>query len=101
MNLFSFHLVQSDVQRAHAAGIANVDVYIFPDSSQDPSSSTSQIINNLLSQGLLTSNMIWFDIEGTQYWSSSCSSNQQWLATAISTAENMYRGCGLSTCVGM
>ena len=41
------------------------------------------------------------DIEGSQYWSSSCSSNQDWLSTAITTVNNLYKGCGLSTCVGI
>ena len=58
-------------------------------------------VNDLLNDGVLTTNMIWMDIEGSEYWSSSCSDNQNWLAEAISTIEGMYKGCGLSSCVGI
>jgi len=59
------------------------------------------LINKLKSDGVLTNNMVWFDIEGSQYWSASCSTNQNWLASAISTVNGLYKGCGLSTCVGI
>ena len=90
-----------DVARAHAAGIPNIDVYIFPDTSQSASSSMTTLINDLKNAGVLTTNMIWMDIENTAYWSSSCSDNQSWLSDAISTIQSMYSGCGLSTCVGI
>lgn len=93
--------VASDISRGKSAGICCLDVYIFPDTSQSASSSMTTLINNLLDDGALTNNMVWMDIEGTQYWSSSCSSNQSWLSEAISTIESMYNGCGQSTCVGI
>ena len=88
------------VQSAHAAGYKYIDVYVFPNTNLDAASSMQQLMNTMLSEGVLTNNMIWMDIEGTQYWSSSCSTNQQWLATAINTIQGMYKGCGLSSCVG-
>ena len=80
---------------------ANVDVYIFPDTSQSASSLISSFVNQMLSSGVLNTNMVWMDIEGPQYWSSSCTSNQNWLAEAISTIDSLYKGCGLSSCVGI
>lgn len=81
--------------------IHNIDVYIFPNTAQDPASQMTSYINSLKADGVLTNNMVWMDIEGSQYWSTSCSSNQQWLATAISTVQNLYSGCGLPSCVGI
>lgn len=59
------------------------------------------LINDLKSAGVLTKNMVWMDIENTAYWSSSCTDNQNWLSDAISTINSLYKGCGLSTCVGI
>ena len=79
----------------------NVDVYIFPNTGHSASSEMSDYISALISDGVLTTNMVWIDIEGSQYWSSSCSTNQSWLSEAISTIDSMYKGCGLSSCVGI
>jgi hypothetical protein len=79
----------------------NVDVYIFPDTSNSASSEITSYMNSMLSAGILTTNMVWMDIENTAYWSSSCSSNVDWLQEAVNTIDSMYKGCGLSTCVGI
>merc|ERR1711879_1478 len=79
----------------------NVDVYIFPDTSHSASDEMTSYINALKSDGVLKKNMVWMDIEGSEYWSSSCSSNQNWLKEAIDTINSLYKGCGLSTCVGI
>eukprot|EP01095_Lingulamoeba_sp_RSL-Kostka_P016016 TRINITY_DN761_c0_g1_i1.p1 TRINITY_DN761_c0_g1~~TRINITY_DN761_c0_g1_i1.p1 ORF type:complete len:238 (-),score=54.37 TRINITY_DN761_c0_g1_i1:816-1469(-) len=92
--------LQSDVSKCKAAGM-NCDVYIFPDTSQNAASSITTIVNKMISEGVLTNNMIWMDIESTASWSTSCSSNVNWLSEAISTAESLYKGCGLSTCIGI
>merc|ERR1719197_1069303 len=57
------------------------------------------LVNDMKSSGVLSKNMIWMDIENTNYRSSS--SNQSWLSEAISTINGLYKGCGLSTCVGI
>merc|ERR1712000_71355 len=80
---------------------ANVDVYIFPDTSYSASSEITSYITDLINDGVLTTNMVWMDIEGSEYWSSSCSDNQNWLKEAIDTVNSLYKGCGLSTCVGI
>lgn len=54
--------VASDISRGHEAGICCLDVYIFPDTDQDASSSMTTLINNLLDDGALTNNMVWMDI---------------------------------------
>jgi hypothetical protein len=61
----------------------------------------SDYISSLLADGVLNTNMVWMDIEGTEYWSSSCSSNQSWLSDAINEINSLYKGCGLSSCVGI
>merc|ERR1712000_75492 len=81
--------------------VANVDVYIFPDTSYSASSEITSYITDLINDGVLTTNMVWMDIEGSEYWSSSCSDNQNWLKEAIDTVNSLYKGCGLSTCVGI
>eukprot|EP00012_Vannella_robusta_P009541 CAMPEP_0206202238 /NCGR_PEP_ID=MMETSP0166-20121206/12048_1 /ASSEMBLY_ACC=CAM_ASM_000260 /TAXON_ID=95228 /ORGANISM="Vannella robusta, Strain DIVA3 518/3/11/1/6" /LENGTH=205 /DNA_ID=CAMNT_0053621113 /DNA_START=311 /DNA_END=925 /DNA_ORIENTATION=+ len=81
--------------------IKNIDVYIFPDTSHSASSLMNSFIKDLKKDGVLTNNMIWMDIEGTQYWSGSCSNNQKWLKEAINTINGLYTGCGHSTCVGI
>jgi hypothetical protein len=53
--------VQQNIKNAHAAGIANVDVYIFPDTKQSASSSMKTIVQNMLNQGVLSKNMIWYE----------------------------------------
>lgn len=50
--------VASDVSRALEAGVGNVDVYIFPDTNEDPSSSMQDIMNQLLDDGVMTNNMV-------------------------------------------
>ena len=79
----------------------NIDVYIFPNTDQDAATQMTSYINSLKADGVLTTNMVWMDIEGSQYWSSSCSTNQQWLSTAIATIQSLYSGCGLPSCVGI
>ena len=81
--------------------IPNVDIYIFPDPFYDASDLIGGYITDLINDGVLQSNMVWFDIEGTQYWYSSCATNQNWLAEAIDTVNSLYKGCGLDSCVGI
>jgi len=90
-----------NVKNAHAGGIPNVDVYIFPNISYNPTTMTSNIVTALKNAGALSKNMIWFDIESPSYWSSSASSNINWLQSAVNEANSLYKGCGLSTCVGI
>lgn len=91
----------ASINDAHAAGIPYVDGYIFPCySCGNPAQQMDDTINYLKSNGIApltnglthseymsahnhtgaapltaTVGMIWLDIEGTQYWSSSASSN--------------------------
>merc|ERR1712110_153786 len=43
----------------------NVDVYIFPDTGNSASSEITSYMNTMLSAGILTTNMVWMDIENT------------------------------------
>ena len=53
--------MKGDVSNALSAGISNVDVYIFPDTNLDPSSSMQTLVNNMKNDGVLTKNMIWYE----------------------------------------
>lgn len=101
-------LVAHDIQRAHAAGIKNVDVYIFPDTKKGATEQTRATIQHLLNDGVLKSNMVWLeemsfirnrarmDIEGTQYWTSNCNTNANFLREMINTVDSMYKGLELT-----
>jgi len=64
---------------ARAAGIPYVDAYHFPDVNVNAKQQVSDNINNLKSKGA-NIGMLWFDIEGTQYWRD-CSFNQKLFTT--------------------
>jgi len=60
--------VAASVAAAWAGGMAHVDVYMFPDpTAGNPAGQVQECVNNLRSQGV-TFGMLWFDIEGPQYW---------------------------------
>lgn len=49
--------VDGNVRNARAAGIANVDVYVFPDINQDPVQQSKNTVGRLIAAGTLTKNM--------------------------------------------
>jgi hypothetical protein len=57
------------VANAWAGGMAHVDVYMFPCPHCGKSASTQvdELVSYLRSHGVKFG-MIWFDIEGPQYW---------------------------------
>jgi len=56
------------IKNAWAAGLAHVDAYIFPCfKCGNPAGQVSATVNYLKSNDVKFG-MIWFDIEGTQYW---------------------------------
>eukprot|EP00766_Chilomastix_caulleryi_P006132 gnl/Chilomastix_caulleri/806.p1 GENE.gnl/Chilomastix_caulleri/806~~gnl/Chilomastix_caulleri/806.p1 ORF type:complete len:195 (+),score=27.70 gnl/Chilomastix_caulleri/806:41-625(+) len=86
---------------AVAAGYKNIDFYIFPDVDKDPVEQVRNTINFLKSNNLQKGNMLWIDVENTDLFFSSCSSNITFLHTVFDTANSMWTGCGLKYCVGM
>merc|ERR1712130_429790 len=71
--------------------MGNVDVYIFPDTKMSASSLMKTLVNDMKNSGVLDKNMIWMDIENTNYWSSSCvgiySSSSQWSPIMCDTSK--------------
>jgi len=76
----------TSIKNAHAAGIQFADVYIFPCSKcGNPQGQIHSMVNalksagcgqtNSTSQGATGWGQIWLDIEGTQYWTTSTSTN--------------------------
>jgi len=76
----------TSIKNAHAGGITYVDVYIVPcPTCGNPGGQVSSMVNALRSAGCPQTNgtqggnewgQIWLDIEGTQYWTSSAATNQ-------------------------
>jgi len=69
------------IKNARAAGISYVDAYHFPDTKLNAKQQVTDNINNLKSHGA-TIGMLWFDIEGTQYWKD-CNFNQNFLQEMV------------------
>ncbi|KAH3756076.1 glycoside hydrolase family 25 protein [Pelomyxa schiedti] len=94
--------IGENYHNAVSAGIYPVDVYIFPDYGLDPAGQVNSTITSLFEDDVLYhDNMIWMDVEGTEYWIGTCDENIQFLHTVISTAEAMYSDCGLKYCIGI
>lgn len=49
------------VQRAHAAGIRAVDLYMFPHTELNPKTWMHTALSKFKADGILTTNMIWLD----------------------------------------
>ncbi|GKT15962.1 Glycoside hydrolase, family 25 like protein [Aduncisulcus paluster] len=91
-----------DYSRAKAAGIANIDFYLFPCTEQGIDK-IKTIISSLKSAGCHAKNMIWLDIEAADgCWSSSTSTNVSFVQEVIDYINGEWTGCGLSTgCTGI
>jgi len=64
------------VANAWSAGLAHVDVYIFPCPSCGNAAGQINNMINFLSQHQTKYGMIWLDIEGPQYWSTNQANNR-------------------------
>eukprot|EP00766_Chilomastix_caulleryi_P001023 gnl/Chilomastix_caulleri/2002.p1 GENE.gnl/Chilomastix_caulleri/2002~~gnl/Chilomastix_caulleri/2002.p1 ORF type:complete len:220 (-),score=38.12 gnl/Chilomastix_caulleri/2002:63-722(-) len=73
---------------AKAAGIKYIDWYIFPTINKSASSQINSTISFLKSNNLLSGNMIWIDVEGPEYFYSSCSSNVNFFHQIFDEAKN-------------
>jgi len=85
------------IKNARAAGIAYVDAYMFPCAKCGASASTqvSDCVNNLRNNGA-NFGMLWFDIEGSQYWRDQ-NFNRNWMTEALSKASSMGVKIGVYT----
>jgi hypothetical protein len=103
----------STIKNAWNGGMAHVDGYIFPCySCGNPAKQVDDTINylasnsvTLMKEGELASQyntttgakvgMLWFDIEGTQYWSSSATNNVNFLSAMVTEAKNRGVSIGI------
>jgi GH25 family lysozyme M1 (1,4-beta-N-acetylmuramidase) len=88
----------STLNAAKSAGIAKRDVYLFP--CPTCSSSAAQQIQasvNALNSGCSAawSGRTWLDIEGSQYWTGSTSSNQAWYKQLVDACNTYSKSCGV------
>eukprot|EP01032_Pedospumella_encystans_P018681 gene18681-21259_t len=81
------------INNAWAGGMSYVDGYIFPCySCGNPAKQMDDTVNNLANHNTKYG-MLWLDVEGTQYWSSSASNNVNFLQGMVD--EGKKRGISL------
>ncbi|KAL0222774.1 hypothetical protein P9112_002164 [Eukaryota sp. TZLM1-RC] len=88
-------------RRAKKVGIKNVDFYIFPHVKEDAAVQARRQVQWLKSEGVLTNNMLWIDIEAKQLFLPTPAQNVAFLKKMIAEIDRLYKGCGKSTCVGI
>jgi len=86
------------LKNAYTAGIKTRDVYMFPcpTCSKSAASQMSELVSYLNGNCKSEwSGRIWLDIEGSQYWTSSTSSNQAWYKNLVSACSTYGVKCGV------
>jgi len=73
------------VANAHSAGMSSVDVYMFPCPKCSTSAATQvqQMVTSLKNNNV-NYGTVWLDIEGSQYWSTSTTTNQNFFNGLVS-----------------
>ena len=89
----------TSLKSAQAAGIAKRSTYIFPCPTCSKSAQTqmNELVSSIKSCGSAFSGKIWLDIEGTQYWSSSLSTNQAFYKGLVDACKSSGYPCGVYT----
>jgi len=93
------------IYNAWDGGAAHVDIYMFPDPSKgNPEGQVTTLLNylagyNIHNRGTPPGSygMLWFDIEGTQYWQSSQSENQAFFNGLVSAGRSAGISMGVYT----
>eukprot|EP01029_Cantina_marsupialis_P005878 TRINITY_DN16379_c0_g1_i1.p1 TRINITY_DN16379_c0_g1~~TRINITY_DN16379_c0_g1_i1.p1 ORF type:complete len:213 (-),score=41.38 TRINITY_DN16379_c0_g1_i1:771-1409(-) len=88
----------ANIKNAHAAGFEYVDAYIFP-SIHHGGNATRQAyetLHNLRTNGAKFG-MIWLDVEGTQYWTSSKTTNARFISDLAYAFKKMGAHVGMYT----
>lgn len=90
--------VCSTLNAAKAAGISDVNVYLFP--CPTCSSSAASQMSTMVSYLLATcpssfSGKVWLDIEGSQYWSTSYTTNKSWYQSLVDSCATSGVTCGI------
>ncbi|CAL6004056.1 Glycosyl_hydrolase family 25 protein [Hexamita inflata] len=79
---FNANAVQ-DYQRAKAAGIKNVDFYIFPTTKQDAKTQVKNTIQKLQNAGVMSGNMVWLDVENINLFYPTQAQNQKFITDLL------------------
>jgi GH25 family lysozyme M1 (1,4-beta-N-acetylmuramidase) len=90
--------VCTNLNNAKSAGIAVRDVYMFPCPTCSKSASTqmSELVSYLKSNcASAWSGRVWLDIEGSQYWTGSTSSNKSWYQNLVNSCSTYGVRCGV------
>lgn len=86
------------LQNAASAGIPQRDVYIFPcpTCSTSAQAQMTAMVNNLKTNCASSwSGRVWLDIEGSQYWSSSTTTNRAWYQSLVDACRSTATSCGV------
>jgi len=91
--------VCGSLNSAKAAGIATRDVYLFPQPTSTTKSAgaqMSELLNYLKANcGSAWSGRVWLDIEGSQYWTTSTSSNRAFYQALVDSCSANGIRCGV------
>ena len=91
--------VCGSLNTAKAAGIATRDVYLFPQPTSTTKSAATQmseLLNYLKTNcGSAWSGRVWLDIEGSQYWTTSTSSNKAFYQALVDSCSANGIRCGV------
>ncbi|GIQ86888.1 hypothetical protein KIPB_008819 [Kipferlia bialata] len=96
--------LKDDIARSKASGIKTNDVYIMPDTTQDPRDQIAATIETMKSEGVLDDNMIWIDVENSDYWFPSYDDNIQFMKDMVEEGRKQWSGCSWlfgQDCIGM
>lgn len=90
--------VCTSIKNLAAGGVQYRDTYMFPcpTCSSSASSQVNQLVSYIKSYcASQFSGRIWLDIEGSQYWSSSHSTNQNWYKSLVDACNSSGYKCGV------
>jgi len=88
----------ANLQNAQSAGIAHREAYMFPcpTCTASASSQMSSLVSTLKGcSAAWNSGRVWLDIEGSQYWTTSTSSNQAWYKSLVDSCTTYGIRCGV------
>lgn len=91
--------VCTNLKNAQSAGIQKRDVYIFPCPTCSSAQSQLQALVNYINSNCKSAfnGRIWLDIEGSQYWLGSSSSNKSWYQNLVDACKTLGVTCGVYT----
>lgn len=90
--------VCSNLNNAKSGGFGYRDVYLFPcpTCSASASSQMSSLVSYIKSNcASAWSGRVWLDVEGSQYWLGSTSSNQNWYKALVDSCSSAGTNCGV------